>query len=136
MANQIHLETGYVTLRVPADTPLGTVCVFGANEDELKPWTTADATTNAAAQLFITCGSTLNAPDTHVNAAIVGAKPGSVLALASAGTYAAGAPVYLADNGQISATAGTRQIGNALESVTVASGATALIQIVAHHIKG
>lgn len=118
-----HLESGYITRKVPLDTPRGTVCVFDATDatgQTLKPWAAADAAANAAAQLFITCGHTLTLnQDQLVNCAIVGTKAGSVLALAAAGTYVAGAPVYLADDGKITPTAGTRQVGTSLTNATI-----------------
>lgn len=125
-----HLESGYITKKVPLDTPRGTVCVFDATDttgQTLKPWASADA--DAAAQLFITCGHTLTLSQCQlVNCAIVGTKAGSALALADAGTYVAGAPVYLADGGKITATAGTRQVGTALTNATIA--AEELVEII------
>lgn len=129
MADNTHLESGYITKSVPADTPRGTVCVFDATDstgESLTPWTSADATANAAAQLFITCGHTL--VGTRVNCAIVGAKPGSVLVVAEAGTYVVGAPVYLADAGKITPTSGTRQVGTSLTNAELS--AEGLIEIV------
>ena len=103
-------------LATAATIEAGTLCVINA-EQKLAPWTSGEATSNKAKQVFFTLIDAAE-NDLLVSAAVAGAYPGSLCAKAAAGTYATGNPVYAGTDGDI-AVSGTRIVGIAAESVTL-----------------
>lgn len=96
-------------------TKQGTLCVLD-DDGKLVPWTSA---ADAAAALLVTLVDPVERGKL-VSAALAGNQPGSVIVNAVAGTYTAGMPVYAAENGAVTATTGTRQVGTAAKTVTLA----------------
>ncbi len=116
-------------LAASATLSAGTLCVLDSG-GKLVPWTSAAATDNKAKQVFFPLIDASES-DLLVSAAVAGNYPGTVNAKAAAGTYAAGDPVYAGTNGDIAAT-GTRVVGTAAESVTLAE--TGMLEIVPMYV--
>lgn len=109
--NDLNEMSGIASLDVASvATTKGTVCVLNA-EGKLVP-----AAADSGGQLFVTLCDALER-GTLVSAAVVGNQPGTVVVRATAGTYVAGAEVYVGANGVVTTTKG-RVIG------TVSKGAT------------
>jgi ribosomal protein L7Ae-like RNA K-turn-binding protein len=116
-----YLNEGRPTFTAAAKINEGQLCVLTA-DGKLTPHTTALASSNKnTALVFALTDAELGE---IVACKLVGSAPGSVLAVAAAGTYAPGAPVYAADAGKVTATAGTRLVGVYLgKNATVEDGA-------------
>lgn len=97
----------------------GAPCVL--KDGKLYPWSTADNTSGKTVQVFF---AQFDADAGNaVSTMIAGNEPGTILAPAAAGAYTAGAPVYAADGGLVAAS-GTRVVGTALATVTLADTGT------------
>ena len=116
-----YLNEGRPTFVAAAKINEGQLCVLTA-DGKLTPHTTALASTNKKTALVFAL--TDAEAGYTVAGKLVGAAPGSVLAVAAAGSYVPGAPVYAADAGKVTATSGTRLVGVYLgKNATVADGA-------------
>lgn len=118
---------GRPTFVAGAEIAEGAPCLL--KDGKLVPWTTADDSASLKAQVFFAqFGAEAGAP---VSAMIAGNASGTVLAPALAGEYVAGAPVYAADGGKVSAS-GARVVGTALESVSLSDAGT--VHVVPQHV--
>ena len=109
------------------DLSEGMICTL--KDGVLVPWKTADDTSSKTVQLFLAQFDAKKGERVSVH--IAGNASGTVLVPAGAGTYTQGAQVFAADGGKIAAS-GTRVVGTALETVTLAD--TGVLHIVPQYV--
>lgn len=116
-----YLNEGRPTFTAAAKINEGQACVLTADA-KLTPLTTALASSNKNTAVIFAL-SDAEAGEI-VAGKLAGGAPGSVLAVATSGSYVPGAPVFAADAGKVTATSGTRVLGVYLgKQATVADGA-------------
>lgn len=97
-----YVNEGRPSFPAAAAIAAGQACVLNSNA-QLTPVTTALIATSKTCPVFFAV--TAAASGEPCAAKIAGNAPGTVLAVAAAGSYTTGAPVYLADGGKVTVTA-------------------------------